>query len=510
MYIPRCNIRRLARQFASHSLNCRAREPLFGEPGGGEGTCAGSYTKGSMKQQLSGLLVLSALGLIAAKADAAPSVEALEALGKQVFFDEISVPARQSCASCHVAVNGFTAGSEQVNLGSVAVPGAQPHRIGNRKPPSAAYAASSPNLSGGFFGPDCASAPFGIFCIGGVFWDGRATGTAIGDEVFGGDPALASAYAAFLGPLADQALGPFANPVEQNVPVGNTALPGAEFVCNHVKDARYAPLFKLAWGAKPDCVHNADLEFKRIAVAISAFEHADEMNSFSSFRDIALADDADGKFPLDDFSAAENLGHDLFYNTVANGGAGCASCHNSGVPFLVFAPDGTLLQNPDARGEEPDQIYSDSSFHNIGLPPNPDAANFDPNDADVGLAGFTGVVGHEGDFRTPTLRNVDMRRNKHFTKAYMHNGYFKSLEQVVHFYNTATSKPVCSMSGASAAEAIANDCWPQPETPSVLPLTGLVGDLGLTPHEEAALVAYLKTLTDTEVVKAPKPYHPEH
>jgi cytochrome c peroxidase len=40
----------------------------------------------------------------------------------------------------------------------------------------------------------------------------------------------------------------------------------------------------------------------------------------------------------------------------------------------------------------------------------------------------------------------------------------------------------------------------------VLPLTGLVGDLGLSTQEEAALVAYLKTLTDTEVVHAPRPY----
>ena len=452
--------------------------------------------------------MLGSLGFLAANAGATPDVEALQELGKQVFFDEISVPARQSCSSCHVPENGFTAGSEAVNLGSVAVPGAKPHRIGNRKPPSAAYAASSPNLSGGFFGPDCASAPFGIFCIGGVFWDGRATGTAIGPEVFGGDADLQGAYAGFLGPLADQALGPFANDVEQNVPDGNTALAGAEFVCKHVKNARYAPLFELAWGDDPDCQHQPDLEFKRIAVAISAFEHADEMNSFSSFRDFALANDADGAFPLDDFSAAENLGHDLFFNTVANGGAGCASCHNSGAPFLVFNPDGTLSQNPDARGEEPNQIYADNSFHNIGLPPNPDAANFSPTDPDLGLAEFTHVAGHDGDFRTPTLRNVDMRRGNGFPKAYMHNGYFKTLEQVVHFYNTQAQKPVCPASGFSAEQAIANNCWPAPETPSTLPLTGLVGDLGLTAQQEAALVAYLKTLTDTTVVKAPKPYNP--
>src|SRR5688572_7281506 len=99
-------------------------------------------------KNISVLAMLGAVGFSAANAGAAPNVEALEALGKQVFFDNISVPARQSCSSCHVPENGFTAGSAAVNLGSVAVPGAKPHRIGNRKPPSAAYAASSPNLSG--------------------------------------------------------------------------------------------------------------------------------------------------------------------------------------------------------------------------------------------------------------------------------------------------------------------------------------------------------------------------
>ena len=67
---------------------------------------------------------------------------------------------------------------------------------------------------------------------------------------------------------------------------------------------------------------------------------------------------------------------------------------------------------------------------------------------------------------------------------------------------------MCLVSGLSAAEAIAADCWPAPETPSILPLTGLVGDLGLTADEEAALVAYLKTLTDSAVVQAPLPFTP--
>ena len=63
----------------------------------------------------------------------------------------------------------------------------------------------------------------------------------------------------------------------------------------------------------------------------------------------------------------------------------------------------------------------------------------------------------------------------------MHNGYFKSIEDVVHFYNTRfdgtpldadpanNSKAVCEDLGiedATAAEAIANDCWPEAEFPA--------------------------------------------
>lgn len=90
--------------------------------------------------------------LVTSGALADANVDALSALGKQVFFDEISVPARQSCATCHVPENGFTAGVAGVNKNGVAVPGANPHTVGNPKPPTAAYAASSPNLSGGFLG----------------------------------------------------------------------------------------------------------------------------------------------------------------------------------------------------------------------------------------------------------------------------------------------------------------------------------------------------------------------
>jgi cytochrome c peroxidase len=41
-----------------------------------------------------------------------------------------------------------------------------------------------------------------------------------------------------------------------------------------------------------------------------------------------------------------------------------------------------------------------------------------------------------GRFQVPTLRNVDKRPSPNFVKAYGHNGYFKTLKSIVHFYNT--------------------------------------------------------------------------
>lgn len=439
--------------------------------------------------------------LLASTARAEPNQPALEELGKRVFFENISNPARQSCSSCHAPANGWTGAVAGINKKQVAVTGADPHTVGGRKPPSAAYASfsgafhDSPLASIPTFGP-CLSteSPAGISCQGGVFWDGRADGSAIGAEVFGDNAALASAYSEFLGPVADQALGPFPNDVEQNVGDGNDGgLPGAEAVCRQVENAKYAELFALAWGSPIDCEPDGvAISFKRIAVAISAWEHSSEVNSFSSKRDAALQNDTDstpGAFPLAGLTAQENLGHDLFY-----GRARCSVCHNS--------------QGPNSKGDEPQQLYTDEIFHHIGIPPNFEIANFDPANPDRGLQNFTGIAGHAGHFRTPTLRNVDKRAGNGVTKAYMHNGYFKKLEDVVHFYNTAARKATCAP-GTTAADARKQNCWPASEIAhplSARAVGGLVGDLGLTADEEAAIVAYLKTLSDTSTVKQPAPY----
>ena len=77
-------------------------------------------------------------------------------------------------------------------------------------------------------------------------------------------------------------------------------------------------------------------------------------------------------------------------------------------------------------------------------------------------------------------------------KAYGHNGYFKSLEAIVHFYNTRDTLPRCE----GLKEALpAGNCWPAPEIAENRNVDEM-GRLGLTAHEEQAIVAFLRTLND--------------
>ena len=99
-----------------------------------------------------------------------------------------------------------------------------------------------------------------------------------------------------------------------------------------------------------------------------------------------------------------------------------------------------------------------------------------------------------GQHKVPTLRNVDRRPSPTDVKAFGHNGYFKSLEQIVHFYNTRDVKPTCP-SRYTAAEAMAADCWPAPEV-AMNVNTAELGNLRLSPGDEAALVAFMRTLSD--------------
>ncbi len=174
----------------------------------------------------------------------------VEALGKAMFFDEgLSVNGSQSCATCHAAEVGYTGPDAAINLGGAVYQGALPNHFGNRKPPASAYAGDSPILhfdeaAGGWFG--------------GMFWDGRATGITLGD------------------PLAEQAQGPFLNPLEQ-------AIANAQVLCVKVKQAEYAGLFEAVWGAGSlNCAKDVAGVYEKIGRSVAAYERSAEVNPFSS------------------------------------------------------------------------------------------------------------------------------------------------------------------------------------------------------------------------------------
>ena len=137
-----------------------------------------------------------------------------EQLGKNIFFDKISAPDWIACANCHAPSVGYTGGLPGINNNGAVYRGADPHRFGNRKPPSAAYATFTP-----VFHYDAVE---GLF-EGGNFWDGRATGEVLGN------------------PSADQALGPFLNFVEQNN-LEKLA------VLKQIAKSKYADLWEEVWG----------------------------------------------------------------------------------------------------------------------------------------------------------------------------------------------------------------------------------------------------------------------
>jgi cytochrome c peroxidase len=212
------------------------------------------------------------------------------------------------------------------------------------------------------------------------------------------------------------------------------------------------------------------------------------VNSFSSKYDYVMAGKA--KFTPD-----QDAGYQLF----RSGATHCNECHRDGGP-----------------GEEP--LFTDFTASNLGLPPNRAMPYYEENQTDgfgftanalgakfldAGVGGF--LEGPEnpdrewtpmaksfiGKYKTATLRNVDKRPRPDFVKAYMHNGYLKSLKEVVHFYNTRDVLPRCQ--AGDPGEKVS--CWPAPEHPETMNHKQL-GNLGLTGKQEVQIVAFLKTLTD--------------
>ena len=394
------------------------------------------------------IAALGVLILFSAAAALEPALSPEEQLGESIFFDvNLSTNTNLACAGCHDPKAGWTGPLSDINAHGAVYEGSISGRFGNRKPPSAAYATLSP-----IFYMD----KKGLF-EGGNFWDGRATGEKLGN------------------PAADQAQGPFLNPLEQ-------ALGAPADVVSRVCAAEYGDLFRQVWGEDACNPAYVDMAYDAVALSIAAYEASPAVNAFTSKYDYSLVDQVK-------LSKEERRGFALF-----QGKGKCKLCHIS-------------------SGAQP--LFTDYTFDNLGIPKNPEnpfytEPTFNPLGkewVDLGLGGFLETrpdyedyaIDNMGMQKVPTLRNVakgsceaEPDNSECIVKAYGHNGYFKSLKDIVHFYNTRDVLARCD-EVAFPEEGV--NCWPAPEVEENVNMAEL-GDLGLTPKEEADIVAFLKTLSD--------------
>ena len=253
--------------------------------------------------------------------------------------------------------------------------------------------------------------------VGGLFWDGRVNS------------------------LEEQAAQPFVNPLEMgNENVGD--------VVRKARSAYWYPDFVRIYGEHA----SADTVFTYINEVIALYERSAEMNPFSSKFDAWQA----GKCQL---TEEEKLGYELFKEKGL-----CAECH---------------ILDPDERAGK--VLFTDHTYDNLGIPSNPGNPFFKvsapyntcgKDTMDLGLGSRLRDPEEYGKFRVPTLRNIAL------TAPYGHNGYFKTLEEIVHFYNVRDVED-----------------FPPAEYPETVNKDEL-GNLALSQEEETAIVAFLRILTD--------------
>jgi cytochrome c peroxidase len=422
------------------------------------------------------------------------SMVQIQTLGKLQLFDRsLSVHKNEACSTCHMPETGYTGASQILNETTVAYPGSVRGRFSGRKPQSYSYATLAPVLHYNKTQQDF---------YGGNFWDMRATGSRLQS------------------PAAEQAQGPPTNPVEMG-------LPDSACVAYRIVRGKYESLFVKVWGPTIESIQwpanaekvcstpagaggvgqqlslssedrtRANTVYDQFGLSIAAYEGSNTVNAFTSKFDAYIAGSAT-------LTSQEAHGYQLF-----NGQGKCNTCHLSG--NANAASGGTAA---DAA-----PLFTDFTSSNLGLPKNtsipfyyenkPDQYAFVANPmglafVDLGVGAFlSGAQGSpvpdsewmqlapkfDGKMQVPTVRNVDQRPYPGFVKAYMHNGYLKSLKEVVHFYNTRDN--MCATPNDPNAK---KTCWPAPEVTANEDPT--VGNLGLSDEDENDIVAFLRTLTD--------------
>jgi cytochrome c peroxidase len=307
-----------------------------------------------------------------------PDFKKMQALGKRIFFDPtLSASGKMSCASCHSPNKAFgSPNGLSVQQGCVDM-----KQVGTRAAPSLRYQQNVPAFTEHHFDEDIdESVDQGA--VGGHDWDGRA----------------ATVHAQSALPLLSQ--NEMANSSQADV-------------ARKIRLAPYAAQFRDTFGA--DALDDDSKAFKWTTLAMEMFQQDPKsFYPYNSKYDAFLR----GKVKL---TKQEQHGLDVF-NDPAKGN--CASCHISRISNNGVFP-----------------AFSDFGILATGVPRNHELIiNLDPHFYDMGACGpyrtdLKGKTQYCGAFRTPSLRNVALR------KSFFHNGKFHSLEQVIQFYATRETNP---------------------------------------------------------------------
>lgn len=259
--------------------------------------------------------------------------------------------------------------------------------------------------------------------------------------------------------LEEQVVMPILNHIE----MGNSSI--SEVVDRIKARDYYPPLFENAYGS-------SDIDESKIALALREFIRA--LKSYESAFDEAgpNVNNGWGSNNLPDFEdPAQRAGFELF------GDLGCANCHF-----------GNNLGGLNSANIGLDEVYTDN-----------------------GMNSWTGESADIGVFKIPSLRNVEL------TAPYMHDGRFKTLEEVVNHYNSGIkSHPnldwrLVDMSAFDVDVTSLLELGLDPvifvqdedEDPAIEALfqnQRLPVRLNLSETDKSNLIAFLKTLTDEEFI----------
>lgn len=236
--------------------------------------------------------------------------------------------------------------------------------------------------------------------------------------------------------LHDQVQQPFFEHAEMNV--GNVAELAAKMRKSSYADALKTCIGEAAWSDDNKVTHACYR-------ALVEFLKQPMFRPFDAPIDRFLAGDQNA------LDASQKRGLAVF-----QGKAKCAECH---------------LLIPSAW---PKPLLSDYGYDNLGAPSR--------GEKDPGLGGHTGAPGETGQFRAPSLRNVEL------TAPYLHNGTIATLREVMEFYNRRDLEP---------------ERWGRTDYPETVNHEHL-GNLSLTDGEINDLVVLMSAFTDHSLIEMKK------